>query len=930
MNSFYVIRYDLYNRYQSCLLFSFIFYFYANLLQSQSPCAVAVSECISISDPHTYVCIGNNVTETNLSAYVTSGGINRPLLDVNSAKSTPQFVIILGNIVVDLDYTFASSSILVIREGYHINVDNKFSILANTVIRSCSSGYWDGIYVRDGGTLFMNSCDVSGALKCIVIADGSKIRLFNNQFYRNKITITSTNESVINCDNLLIGNVINGSDTYSENALNLKNVSSFNYRGGEIKNFANAGPALHAPISITNSKFTINSTSIVDNSSTGILCWPQSPDYHNLGVINCTFSNNDEDIEADGYGIAMYENSFDNTQTDMNDYSVNLNNIFQQNLTVYDNEFTDIDYGCLVVRNAAGLNAGSEIKDNQFNFENVSSPYLRAISISGINSNLSVINNEIDFNVGSGISGQGISISSSELISVNNNLVEFRGSFDDIGSGIMFSGGKDNNCMDNILTGINPGTAEFSEIAMDGSPSNTFECNTISYFTEGFWNLGNSDLTELNTTTFSDNQNDVFIVLSGMAKIGKQDNTMNKFLDDRRGNPSGDKELINENANISESLFQVEKDEEPWFPFPATIGSAEEARTYNSFNCPLGGPYDPPCPDCPLPNDPNRFINIVSFIEGSPENLNEDQYGLQWDYKQFAYQQMLYFPDLITISEETETFFNETESDDIGKITAIENELDTLFQYSEIDQALLDILNDSIGIVEAGIQYLVNGMDLEDDEDDIETYYTTYVKNRVLKLDTLYYRIDTILMPYKEALVIGADDLLTPLGDVGGSEAPALEMKKLLTVVLTKYAEERNYFTELDSLILDTISNLSYCTHGRAVKEARALLGKELRTEEEILCEGEEELSKPKANKQSSNSSIESVKITQNANLFSINSLNEISRIIVYDLYGRILNVPYNIKNTTADLTFSAEIKGCYLLEIIHSNGNVIVAKIIR
>ncbi|MEI2695697.1 MAG: hypothetical protein V9E90_11555 [Saprospiraceae bacterium] len=930
MKSLNVIQSALINRFNLNLLLPCIFYMYANLLHSQSQCSMATSACISMSDPHTYVCIGNYLIETNLSSYVTSGGINRPLLDVNSAKSTPQYVLILGSIVVDIDYTFASNSILVIRDGYHINVDNKFSILANTVIRHCSSGYWDGIYVRDGGTLFMNSCDVSGALKCIVIADGSKIRLFNNQFYRNKITITSTNESVIHCDNLLIGNVINGSDTYSENAINLKNVSSFNYRGGEIKNFANSGPLLHAPISITNSKFTINSTSIVDNSSTGILCWPQSPEYHNLGVINCTFSNNDEDIEANGFGISMYENSFNNTQPDINNYSVNLNNIFQQNLTVKDNEFTDIDYGCIVVRNAAGLNAGSEINNNQFSFENVSSPYLRAISISGINSNLSVVNNEINFNVGSGISGQGISILGSELISVNNNLIEFMGEFDDIGSGIMFSGGKDNNCMDNILTGINPGISEFSGIAIDGSPSNTFECNTISYFTEGFWNLGNSDLTELNTTTFSDNQNDVFIALSGMAKIGIQENTMNKFLDNRRGNPTGDKELINENFNLSESVFLIEEDEEPWFPFPYSSGAALVDGVYNSFSCPLGGPYDPPCPDCPLPNDPNRFINIVSFIEGSPENLNEDQYGLQWDYKQFAYQQMLYFPELVIISEETETFFNEAVNDDIGKITAIENELDTLFQYSEIDQALLDILNDSIGIVEAGIQYLVNGMDLEDDEEDIETYYTTYVKSRVLKLDTLYYRIDTILLPYKEALVLGADVLLTALGDVSGNEAPALEMKKLLTVVLTKYAEERNYFTELDSLILDTISNLSYCTHGRAVKEARALLGKELRSEEEILCEGEEELSKPKANNQSNNATFESVKITQNQNLFFINSLNEISRIIVYDLYGRILNVPYSIKNTLAEMTFSPEIKGCYLLEITNTDGKVIVAKIIR
>lgn len=115
-------------------------------------------ECVK--DLENLVCLIGNTTGVNI---LTSGS-NPKLLPMPQAATTPQNVVISTNLVVDIDYTFAPGSTIVVLEqvAIKVNAGVTFSILDNSIVRGCEK-MWQGIQVDLGGFLDLQGVTLEDA-----------------------------------------------------------------------------------------------------------------------------------------------------------------------------------------------------------------------------------------------------------------------------------------------------------------------------------------------------------------------------------------------------------------------------------------------------------------------------------------------------------------------------------------------------------------------------------------------------------------------------------------------------------------------------------------------------------------------------------------------------------------------------------------------
>jgi hypothetical protein len=82
------------------------------------------------------------------------------------AATTPQNVIIFGNVIFNADYTFAPGSNIVVASQVSLTVQTtrKLEVLTGSTIKGCTN-MWDGIFVANGGRLVMKGVTVEDAFR---------------------------------------------------------------------------------------------------------------------------------------------------------------------------------------------------------------------------------------------------------------------------------------------------------------------------------------------------------------------------------------------------------------------------------------------------------------------------------------------------------------------------------------------------------------------------------------------------------------------------------------------------------------------------------------------------------------------------------------------------------------------------------------------
>ncbi len=191
------------------LLFISIFYFQKVNAQTPNPCMNGDYEwagCFEdeLLDPtgtgvwvavNIVNCVGSTGSTISVSDLVSSGY----LVDPSISASTPQSLIIFGNLEIDIDYHFYQSKLFFENEthtpgGSGIGIaPGKKLIIDDTYISSCGFA-WDGINVRVGSTLeIINNSLLSRSSRAVNVNNNTTIKIEDSSFRSNSVSINISN-----------------------------------------------------------------------------------------------------------------------------------------------------------------------------------------------------------------------------------------------------------------------------------------------------------------------------------------------------------------------------------------------------------------------------------------------------------------------------------------------------------------------------------------------------------------------------------------------------------------------------------------------------------------------------------------------------------------------------------------------------------------
>ncbi len=149
------------------------------VLNAQPPC----NDCKPTGGP-TYKCISGAVSDLIISG---------DLLDINDAQTTPQYVVIAGDVRIDMDYAFTNGSILIVLHDKEIRVKETFELrIEDSEIRGCEY-MWDGILLENQAKLSINNSLIRDAKHAIHLHSGVdeyvELSVVNSEFRANYVAL---------------------------------------------------------------------------------------------------------------------------------------------------------------------------------------------------------------------------------------------------------------------------------------------------------------------------------------------------------------------------------------------------------------------------------------------------------------------------------------------------------------------------------------------------------------------------------------------------------------------------------------------------------------------------------------------------------------------------------------------------------------------
>jgi hypothetical protein len=149
------------------------------VLNAQPPC----NDCKPTGGP-TYKCISGNVSDLIL---------NGDLLPYTSALTSPQYVVVEGNLNVDVPYAFTNASVVIVLndKGIKVNEALGFSI-HDSEVRGCNY-LWNGIMMENLSTLWLKNSVVRDAKHAVhlnnSVDESVTLTIDNCEFRANYVSL---------------------------------------------------------------------------------------------------------------------------------------------------------------------------------------------------------------------------------------------------------------------------------------------------------------------------------------------------------------------------------------------------------------------------------------------------------------------------------------------------------------------------------------------------------------------------------------------------------------------------------------------------------------------------------------------------------------------------------------------------------------------
>lgn len=772
------------------LLLSIFISFTVNL-NSQVTCnTVTETGCGTVATTFKEISSSSTIS---LSAIVGSGC----LLSAVNAATTPQYIILNKNLLVDMDYTFASGSEIIVKVssngGFSLNTNiiigsGKTLTAVNTTFTGCGNS-WRGISVT-GGYLRLLSCRIYDAEYGLATSNGSRLTVYNNEFKRCKYGIYFYDNSSVN--HLIINNDFYGDETLNSplsgkplNAIYSENSGPVRFSGLHIFDY-NSTASFTYPVYSKNSNMTISGIECINFRKAAVYALGTS------GQSSIIIGGG----EFDGYPSAdgIVATGYDLTCTNLSITDCNNGIVFtpttNQKVAINNCEFPVIFQKCIL------LNPSS-----------TTSQY-KQLNYSGY-----VIN--CDANMNNGGNSAFLTIygrRGSNSLLVENNTIE------DTDEGCILGVDCDNlNIVHNIMSG--DGELSFVGIKFDGMP----KLVNIHYneITGTYFGMRITDLSLANYLCNEFDGNEWGLRL--LRDNRNCDLTYNKWTDCDNA-LSATNDGFKKQINQSNSWFSCDTRSDGNVPFEIQLEN-DDSEFDPMANVTFGG--TDPEPECNYTaSDPNQqypaptttysefMDDVVNSAISYPPDYEGQEYYDQWlVYEMFSLQE-----DLIETSVPSEDFYDNMSMTSLGELYAVYHQIKN---WDELDLAILNSLNpfrSDLQYWEDSIQTLVDNMN--------PTYAATelpLLMDSIIPLETeiddLKFDLDGISSDFSGYRTTKYDDLMTALSGISTSSLYDSLIKEVLTAMV--YNIQYDTFTTAQAELVEDISLLCFYENGPGVLLAR-------------------------------------------------------------------------------------------------------------
>ncbi len=237
---------------------------------------------------------------------IGTDGVDTYLSDIIPFESNT--IVVHGNLVVDIDYSFNDYATLQMSSGSGIRIqDGNVLKIIDTKIYACSNDTWNGIDVESGGKIEFIKSEISDASTAINLHNLSECYVFGGNFHDNTVGIALLEQSFNNDVGLHFeGSPWGGYTQFKEGDVGIwirDDNSSLNING--FMGFSN----LTTGIKTINTSSNLNNISF-DNCTNGIVSQLSSPEWtFSSSIKNCEFTSNDNSIIVAGAFLSHIEDN---------------------------------------------------------------------------------------------------------------------------------------------------------------------------------------------------------------------------------------------------------------------------------------------------------------------------------------------------------------------------------------------------------------------------------------------------------------------------------------------------------------------------------------------------------------------------------------------------------------------------------------------
>lgn len=705
----------------------------------------------------TYKCISGNVSDLIISG---------DLLPYSSALTTPQYVVIEGNLTIDVPYVFTNSSVLIPLHNKGIKVSqNKDFKIQDSEIRGCDY-MWNGIVLENKAFLEVKNSLIKDAKYAISIDAGVEdfvgLDVINSDFEANYVSLnlslrkypTTTSDADISIyrergiistnfylnEPLLpdYSGIIN--DDYPKVGIYIKDISEIEFGGSEFytgdeNNFTGIGPCNEVlcdddPIQyaffIYRTNTTIRKTKIDDIiyavRAVGARSFPiERITYIGLGLGGgdpITMENVRNAFDITRMEVIAHSSKIQRggpTDSKLMDFDSDqfLAGVYQTQIT--SNIITNASSPTIIFTNYVmnnGLVLGNDISlANTGYWGEVIGVHFSTLT----KNNLSIYENDIELaSTGSQsfASFRGIHISNQEKGVIARNLID--------GSTTKNIGNiRLDNCEKLWLfkNNTSPSTGLQSTPLAKGfkiyeTRNCTYSCNRANNLYTGMEYAGDCTYSDLQRNSMSYDFKGLHLTGNFNTQIGTQPDRQNGWAG--TNSYSGGYEAINEGPGYNQSIFYVpQSTASDYWPDPYS-----PSNWFVNSSGPSGYPQKLQCLDTIYTHEPNGPVdadlgmgdNLVdpddALISGvyDPDSI----YGASMirDAEIQLFDKMVNFPDLITSSIEAESWYDSMELSNLGVIYTVDQTYRSIGTLSGTDETTFNNFQDSIQLIQQFIQLL--------------------------------------------------------------------------------------------------------------------------------------------------------------------------------------------------------------------------------